>query len=277
MRFFFLLPALIISLLFFSCSDSDDNGGTGPTGGAGPELTESDPANGSADVPIDQHELRMVFNMDIKKDKGSVRVFNSDNDDIFETINVEDCYIVEKKVLHIPLSKLFEWGAEYYVLVDEGIVRDMTADEYTYLGITEKDKWRFTIEDKPEEFIKIEFHLSQGDSLKFKSTNVIFNTQKYEGKIYQSIQTEFINDNITYGFILLFLKDDQNNQKKLLHTSNLTIIDGQNTTAYLCEEGNITFTTSNEKFITGDFEFKGKEGNGSGTIEGTGSFNILFE
>ena len=277
MKSIYLCILISFALALFSCSDSDDNNGTGPAGGAGPELTESDPANGATDVPIDLDELRMVFNLDIKKDSGSVRIYEADTDELFETINVSDCNIAEKQVLHIPLSKFFEWGAEYYVLVDEGIVRDMTADEYTYLGIAEKDKWRFKIEDQPEEFIKLEFHLSKGDSLKYKSKNVIFNTQEYEGKIYQSIQTEFTDDNKNYGIILIFLKDDQNKKKELLHTSNFTIIDGQNTTAYLCEEGHAIFTKNNERFIAGDFEFIGKEGNGSGTVEGTGSFSILID
>ncbi len=106
-----------------------------------PSLVMTRPANGAKNIPIDQ-VLRMTFDEEVFAKAGNIVVKKASDNSVFATIDITGTGVkFDGNEVEITLPGM-DNATEYFVLADQGIVRDMNGLEFD--GITDENTWRFT-------------------------------------------------------------------------------------------------------------------------------------
>ncbi|WP_342549006.1 Ig-like domain-containing protein [Paenibacillus sp. FSL P2-0089] len=94
--------------------------------------------------------LTLTFNEDVQKGEGRIKIINSTNSEVPPvTIPVgSDEVIVDGKVVTINPEADLDYGASYYVQIDNGTFTDMSGNSYA--GITNNTTWRFSTTSEPD-------------------------------------------------------------------------------------------------------------------------------
>jgi hypothetical protein len=131
-------------------TDTDNNPYTFKVKGTGtedidaPTVTNLSPSNGGTSIAISSN-LEIIFNENIKKGTGYIKIYKSSDDSLVESISANDVSINEKIVTINPTND-FAHGTKYYVKIDSRGLTDETGNDYT--GISDKITWSFTTQSK---------------------------------------------------------------------------------------------------------------------------------
>nr|WP_245368278.1 Ig-like domain-containing protein [Paenibacillus silagei] len=107
------------------------------------------PENGATNVEIGTN-LTLTFNEDVQKGEGQIKIYNSTNSEALPvTLPVDsDEVTIDGKVVTINPQADLEYGATYYVQIDNGTFTDMSGNSYA--GITNSTTWRFSTTSEPD-------------------------------------------------------------------------------------------------------------------------------
>jgi hypothetical protein len=115
-----------------------------PNDGVAPVLQSTSPADGAVEVdPL--ADFVMTFDEAVGFESGTLRVYRASDDQLVETIDVAGFPSSGNGTTTLALDRQetsLEYGTEYYVLADAGVLRDLTGTDFA--GITDKDTWAFT-------------------------------------------------------------------------------------------------------------------------------------
>jgi hypothetical protein len=104
------------------------------------------PEHLSEDVSI-RPEVDIVFSTgNLEKQSGNIIIRKFDDDSVVESIDINSSQVTQglaSNVLLIDLVNDLEYGTQYYVDVDQGIVRETSTGEFS-TAIDGKTQWRFT-------------------------------------------------------------------------------------------------------------------------------------
>ncbi len=112
---------------------------------AGPAIASLSPADDAQGVETDA-PLVMTFDMAVFAGAGTISVFRSADDSLFESVDVTGSQVtfVSDQVT-VDLNASFELQTEYYVVVDAGAIEDATG--LPFGGITDKTHWNFHVNE----------------------------------------------------------------------------------------------------------------------------------
>lgn len=130
-----------------------------------PAIAELSPAAGSTDAAITS--LGLSFNEDVKEGTGNITVYNSGGVAV-ATIDVEGGLLsIDGSSISIPLADPLNFGEGYYVIVDNGAIKDIAGNPFAgYSGNTD---WAFTTTAGSGS--ELVFHLPMDTDLKDDSGN----------------------------------------------------------------------------------------------------------
>lgn len=114
-----------------------------------PVVSGFSPKDGATNEEIGTN-LTLTFNEDVQKGEGQIKIINSTNSEVPPvTIPVgSDEVIVDGKVVTINPEADLDYGASYYVQIDNGTFTDMSGNSYA--GITNNTTWRFSTTSEPD-------------------------------------------------------------------------------------------------------------------------------
>jgi hypothetical protein len=117
----------------------------------GVTVQEQMPRSGSLFVGVDEN-LALTFDRDVVSGNGSLFVKRYDDDSIVETIDVTSDRVTgwNGPVITIDLNTNLLYGTKYYVILDQGAIRD--SEENDFFGFSDKDDWFFTIQPSGNDF-----------------------------------------------------------------------------------------------------------------------------
>ncbi len=105
-----------------------------------PELESVFPVDDETAAPV--FMLELTFNEPVRAASGSIIIYNS-NDQPVLTIDAESGAVVaNQSKLSITLPQSLEFGKNYYVKFDAGVIKDVAGNNFA--GITDKTSWNFT-------------------------------------------------------------------------------------------------------------------------------------
>jgi methionine-rich copper-binding protein CopC len=111
---------------------------------AAPEVVEYIPANGGSGISLIT-PLALGFDEPIKIGSGSISIFDASDDSTIGTFDITGNGIVQiENLVGVLLPTALSPGTTYYVLVDEGVVTDISGNSFG--GITSESSWTFTTE-----------------------------------------------------------------------------------------------------------------------------------
>lgn len=87
-------------------------------------------------------EIRIYFNRVIQKGTGTIRIYNSVGDVLIKSFNIENEGTISGHTLTLNVTALFTDLEDCYILMDEGVVRDI--DGFTSEAITSKTAYTFS-------------------------------------------------------------------------------------------------------------------------------------
>ncbi|WP_026777111.1 Ig-like domain-containing protein [Polaribacter sp. Hel_I_88] len=107
-----------------------------------PNILELLPSNNKIEVSLEKN-LEILFSKNVFKNNGNITIYNSEDDSVFEEINVNsnNITIEGNKVVINPVLN-FEYSKTYYLLLDEGVFIDSNNENFQ--GVLESDFWSFS-------------------------------------------------------------------------------------------------------------------------------------
>jgi Big-like domain-containing protein/concanavalin A-like lectin/glucanase superfamily protein len=130
-----------------------------------PAIAELSPAAGSTDAAITS--LGLSFNEDVKEGTGNITVYNGGGVAV-ATIDVEGGLLsIDGSSISIPLADPLNFGEGYYVIVDNGAIKDIAGNPFA--GYADSGDWAFTTTAGSGS--ELVFHLPMDTDLKDDSGN----------------------------------------------------------------------------------------------------------
>lgn len=105
-----------------------------------PAIVSLTPANGASNVPINV-QASLLFNEDVQKGTGNIRIRRVADNSIYQTINITTAAVtVSSAIVNITLNQL-EINTSYYIEIDNGAITDLDGNPF---GISGNSIWAFT-------------------------------------------------------------------------------------------------------------------------------------
>lgn len=103
-------------------------------------------------IPLDSYTLdsypdllRGVFNIEVKLNTGTIKVFDASDDSVLATYTESDIVLSNDNTIDVAsFTGLINANGSYYIQISNGIVTGLSID---YKGIQNKTDWAFTIQD----------------------------------------------------------------------------------------------------------------------------------
>ncbi|MEK3876544.1 Ig-like domain-containing protein [Paenibacillus sp. FSL M7-0420] len=107
------------------------------------------PENGAKNVEIGTN-LSFIFNEDVQRSEGSIKIYNSTNSSAPPVTIPADSMqvIIDANVVTINLEADLDYSTTYYVQIENNAFADMAGNSYA--GITNDTTWRFTTTSEPD-------------------------------------------------------------------------------------------------------------------------------
>ena len=110
------------------------------------------PNDNATDLYISGENLKITLNKEIVKGTGSIIIYKSIDDSVFESINVSSSNVtINNNTAVISPTLDFLASEDYYVLIDNGALKDTSNNVFT--GISDKTIWNFATTSKQNQTI----------------------------------------------------------------------------------------------------------------------------